>query len=64
MPLAAFLLLLRSFGLPYTGRQVMAKLIVRCNFIKGKPFIAAAYWYSVVKFPTFRRKAYGSKQMV
>ena len=47
-----------------TGRQVMAKLIVRCNFIKGKPFIAAAYWYSVVKFPTFRRKAYGSKQMV
>ena len=42
----------------------MAKLIVRCNFIKGKPFIAAAYWYSVVKFPTFRRKAYGSKQMV
>lgn len=46
------------------GRQVMAKLIVRCNFIKGKPFIAAAYWYSVVKFPTFRRKAYGSKQMV
>lgn len=46
------------------GRQVMAKLIVRCNFIKGKPFIAAAYWYSIVKFPTFRRKAYGSKQMV
>ena len=40
------------------GRQIMAKLIVRRNFIKKKPFKAAAYWYSVVKFPTFRRKAY------
>ena len=29
------------------------------NFIKGKPLKAAAYWYSVVKFPTFRRKASG-----
>ena len=42
---------------PLQGRHIMAKLIVRCNFIKGKPFKAAAYWYSVVKFPTFRRKA-------
>lgn len=40
------------------GRQVMAKLVVRRNFIKGIPLKAAAYWYSVVKFPTFRRKAY------
>ncbi len=39
----------------------MAKLVVRRNFIKGKPLKAAAYWYSVVKFPTFRRKASGSK---
>lgn len=46
---------------PMRGRQVMAKLVVRRNFIKGKPLKAAAYWYSVVKFPTFRRKAYGSK---
>lgn len=46
---------------PHGGRQVMAKLVVRRNFIKGKPLKAAAYWYSVVKFPTFRRKAYGSK---
>ena len=43
---------------PIWGRQVMAKLLVRRNFIKGKPLKAAAYWYSVVKFPTFRRKAY------
>lgn len=42
---------------PTRGRQVMAKLVVRRNFIKGKPLKAAAYWYSVVKFPTFRRKA-------
>lgn len=27
------------------------------NLFKGKPLKAAAYWYSVVKFPTFRRKA-------
>ena len=40
----------------------MAKLIVRRNLFKGKPFKAAAYWYSVVKFPTFRRKAYGFKK--
>ena len=40
------------------GRQSVAKLVVRCNFIKGEPFKAAAYWYSVVKFPTFRRKAF------
>ncbi len=46
---------------PTWGRQVMAKLVVRRNFIKGMPLKAAAYWYSVVKFPTFRRKAYGSK---
>ncbi len=58
MPLAAFLLLLRSFGLPHRGRQVMAKLLVRCSPRKGMPFKAAAYWYSVVKFPTSRRKAY------
>ncbi len=43
------------------GRLVFAKLIVRRNLFKGKPLKAAAYWYSVVKFPTFRRKAYGSK---
>lgn len=42
---------------PLWGRHIMAKLVVRCNFIKGEPFKAAAYWYSVVKFPTFRRKA-------
>lgn len=42
---------------PLWGRHIMAKLVVRCNFIKGIPFKAAAYWYSVVKFPTFRRKA-------
>ncbi|MBD5549282.1 MAG: hypothetical protein HDQ97_18165 [Lachnospiraceae bacterium] len=42
---------------PSWGRHIMAKLIVRRNFIKGKPFKAAAYWYSVVRFPTFRRKA-------
>ena len=35
----------------------MAKLFVRRKLIKGKPLKAAAYWYSVVKFPTFRRKA-------
>ena len=40
---------------PIWGRQVMAKLIVRRNLFKGKPLKAAAYWYSVVKFPTFRR---------
>ena len=49
---------------PMRGRQVMAKLVVRRNFIKGKPLKAAAYWYSVVKFPTFRRKAYGSNLLV
>ena len=49
---------------PTRGRQVMAKLVVRRNFIKGKPLKAAAYWYSVVKFPTFRRKASGSKRQV
>lgn len=49
---------------PQGGRQVMAKLLVRRNFIKGKPLKAAAYWYSVVKFPTFRRKAYGSNLLV
>lgn len=38
----------------------MAKLLVRRNFIKEMPLKAAAYWYSVFKFPTFRRKAYGS----
>ena len=42
---------------PLQGRHIMAKLVVRCNLFKGKPFKAAAYWYSVVKFPTFRRKA-------
>ena len=57
MPLPAFLLLLQSFGLPLRGRQIMAQLIVRHNFIKGTPLKAAAYWYSVFKFPTFRRKA-------
>ena len=46
---------------PLQGRQIMAKLIVWHNFIKRKPFKAAAYWYSVVKFPTFRRKASGLK---
>ena len=46
---------------PIWGRQVMAKLLVRRNFIKGKPLKAAAYWYSVFKFPTFRRKAPGFK---
>ena len=40
----------------------MAKLLVRRNWFKGKPLKAAAYWYSVVKFPTFRRKAYGFKK--
>lgn len=44
---------------PLQGRQIMAKLIVRRNLFKGKPLKAAAYWYSVFKFPTFRRKAYG-----
>ena len=47
---------------PLQGRHIMAKLIVRRNLFKGKPFKAAAYWYSVVKFPTFRRKAYGFKK--
>lgn len=46
------------------GRLVFAKLIIRCNLFKEKPLKAAAYWYSVVKFPTFRRKAFGSKQLV
>ena len=41
-----------------TGRLVFAKLIVRCNLFKEIPFKAAAYWYSVVNVPTFRRKAY------
>ena len=41
-----------------TGRLVFAKLIIRRNLFKGMPFKAAAYWYSVVKVPTFRRKAY------
>ena len=49
---------------PLQGRQVMAKLIVRCNFNKGMPLKAAAYWYSIVKFPTFRRKAFCPKQMI
>lgn len=49
---------------PLWGRQIMAKLVVWCNFIKGKPPKAAAYWYSVFKFPTFRRKAYGFKTTV
>lgn len=39
----------------------MAKLLVRRKLIKGMPLKAAAYWYSVVNFPTFRRKAYGPK---
>ncbi len=43
------------------GRLVFAKLIVRRNLFKGKPLKAAAYWYSVVKFPTFRRKALAIK---
>ncbi len=47
-----------------TGRLVFAKLIVRRNLFKGIPFKAAAYWYSVVKFPTFRRKAFGSEQLI
>lgn len=42
---------------PIRSRHIMAKLIVRRNFIKKKPLKAAAYWYSVFKFPTFRRKA-------
>ena len=46
-----------------TGRLVFAKLIVRRNLFKGKPLKAAAYWYSVVKFPTFRRKAFGFKSL-
>lgn len=49
---------------PIWGRQVMAKLVVRRNFIKGKPLKAAAYWYSVVKFPTFRRKALAIKPVL
>lgn len=39
------------------GRQIMAKLIVQRNLFKGMPLKAAAYWYLVFKFPTFRRKA-------
>ena len=46
---------------PLRGRHIMAKLIVRRNLFKGKPFKAAAYWYSVFKFPTFRRKAFRFK---
>ena len=48
---------------PIRGRQIMAKLLVRRNLFKEKPFKAAAYWYSVVKFPTFRRKAFRFKQV-
>lgn len=46
---------------PLQGRQIMAKLLVRRNLFKGIPLKAAAYWYSVFKFPTFRRKAPGFK---
>lgn len=31
------------------------------QLIKRKPLKAAAYWYSVFRFPTFRRKAYDPK---
>lgn len=49
---------------PLQGRQIMAKLIVRCNLFKGIPLKAAAYWYSVFKFPTFRRKAQALKPVI
>ena len=39
----------------------MAKLLVRRKLIKGMHLKAAAYWYSVFRFPTFRRKAFGPK---
>lgn len=49
---------------PLQGRQIMAKLLVRRNLFKGKPLKAAAYWYSVFKFPTFRRKAQALKPVI
>lgn len=49
---------------PLRGRHILAKLLVRRNLFKGIPLKAAAYWYSVFKFPTFRRKAQALKPVI
>jgi len=43
---------------PYGAGRFSRSSLSGASLCKGMPFKAAAYWYSVVKFPTFRRKAY------